>query len=312
MLPTILFLVIVSKLITAIKVEDDGFRLSSEAEGGFLLEDEELALAHIDMDIRDLEDLEKTISLLREQIRKHSDEHVVDPTQLRIADGLLESVEEMDIHPSLLELKSLKKEIIGMKHKLSSAKLDQVNAIVESAEQYLSSSVGIIHDIEMENVNWNLEEEKKKMQLVFHPNTNFSKPALKKIYVNKSSSEVQYPAKMSEGAKVSLDDVGKVAIKKIKEDKVSRKVPEGLENTNYESRAEDIDVETFLQQLKIKLDEEEEQRKLNKTTNEAISIKTKVSNEIREEFDKIKDKSRQFVNQVFNNSSGNNDQEVRV
>ena len=309
--PTILFLVIVSKLITAIKVVDEGIRLSSEAKDGFLLEDEELALAHIDMDIRDLEDLEKTITLLREQIRKHSDEHVVDQTQLRIADGLLESVEEMDVHPSLLELKSLKKEIIGMKHKLSSAKLDQVNAILESAEQYLSSSVGIIHDIEMENVNWNLEEEKKKMQLVFHPNTNFSKPALKKIYVNKSS-EVQYPAKMSEGAKVSLDDVGKVAIKKIKEEKVSRKVPEGLENTNYESRAEDIDVETFLQQLKIKLDEEEERRKLNKTTNEAISNKTKVINETREEFDKIKEKSRQFVNQVFNNSSGNNDQEVRV
>ena len=90
--PTILFLVIVSKLITAIKVVDEGIRLSSEAKDGFLLEDEELALAHIDMDIRDLEDLEKTISLLREQIRKHSDEHVVDPTQLRIADGLLESI----------------------------------------------------------------------------------------------------------------------------------------------------------------------------------------------------------------------------
>ena len=124
-----------------------------------------------------------------------------------------------------MKLKSLKKEIVGMTHKL-----DQVNAIVESAEQYLSSSVGIIHDIEMENVNWNLEEEKKKMQLVFHPNTNFSKPALKKIYVNKSS-EVQYPAKMSEGAKVSFDDVGKVAIQKIKEEKLSRKVPEGLEQS---------------------------------------------------------------------------------
>ena len=59
MLSTILFLVIVSKLITAIKVVDEGSRLFSEAEDGFLLEDEELALAHIDLDIRDLEDLEK-------------------------------------------------------------------------------------------------------------------------------------------------------------------------------------------------------------------------------------------------------------
>ena len=34
-----------------------------------LLEDEQFALAHIDMDIKDFEDIEKTITYLREQIR---------------------------------------------------------------------------------------------------------------------------------------------------------------------------------------------------------------------------------------------------
>ena len=47
-----------------------------------MLEDEKLALAHIDMDIRDFEDLEKTIFELRLQIQKHANEHIVDQKDL--------------------------------------------------------------------------------------------------------------------------------------------------------------------------------------------------------------------------------------
>ena len=106
-----------------------------------LLEDEQLALAHIDMDIKDFEDLEKTITYLREQIRKHSDVHVVNQTELIIADNTLTHVEDDEIHLTLLELKSLKKEILALKHRISNTTINHINFIVEGAEQFLSKSL---------------------------------------------------------------------------------------------------------------------------------------------------------------------------
>ena len=125
-----------------------------------MMEDKELALAHIEMDIKDLETFQKTIQQLRKEIRQHSDEHLVDQSQLIIADAILQDVSSHDVLPSLASLKDLKREIVAVKHKFSNVTIIEINAIVEAAEQFLSESMSLVHDIEKKNEDWNAEEEK--------------------------------------------------------------------------------------------------------------------------------------------------------
>ena len=258
-----------------------------------MMEDKELALAHIEMDIKDLETFQKTIQQLRKEIRQHSDEHLVDQSQLIIADAILQDVSSHDVLPSLASLKDLKREIVAVKHKFSNVTIIEINAIVEAAEQFLSESMSLVHDIEKKNEDWNAEEEKKKLQQAFHPETNFSEPLVKKIYVNKSS-DVNYPVKKSEGIKLSLD-IARDAIKKVKEEKESRKVTTATEKDAFESRADEIDEEKFIEQLKKKLDAEEERRR-EKSVKNTHNI---IMNETREAFEEVKEDSRQFITNLY-------------
>lgn len=256
-----------------------------------MMEDKELALAHIEMDIKDLETFQKTIQQLRKEIRQHSDEHLVDQSQLIIADAILQDVSSHDVLPSLASLKDLKREIVAVKHKFSNVTIIEINAIVEAAEQFLSESMSLVHDIEKKNEDWNAEEEKKKLQQAFHPETNFSEPLVKKIYVNKSS-DVKYPVKKSEGIKLSLE-IARDAIKKVKEEKENRKF--NTEKDAFESRADEIDEEKFIEQLKKKLDAEEDRRR-EKSVKNTHNI---IINETREAFEEVKEDSRQFITNLY-------------
>ena len=259
-----------------------------------MIEDKELALAHIEMDIKDLETFQKTIQQLRKEIRQHSDEHLVDQSQLIIADAILQDVSSHDVLPSLASLKDLKREIVAVKHKFSNVTIIEINAIVEAAEQFLSESMSLVHDIEKKNEDWNAEEEKKKLQQAFHPETNFSEPLVKKIYVNKSS-DVNYPVKKSEGIKLSLE-IARDAIKKVKEEKENRKITTATEKDALdESRADEIDEEKFIEQLKKKLDAEEE-RRLEKSVKNTHNV---IMNETREAFEAVKEDSRQFITNLY-------------
>ena len=271
-------------------------RISVQDE--MMMEDKELALAHIEMDIKDLETFQKTIQQLKKEIRQHSDEHLVDQSELIIADALLQDVSSHDVLPSLASLRDLKKEIIAVKHKFSKVTIMEINAIVEAAEQYLSSSMSLVNDIKMKNEDWNAVEERKKLQQSFHPETNFSEPLVKKIYLNKSK-EVKYPVQKSEGIKLNLQ-IARDAIKKLKEEKANRRVPTGLEKTDFESRAAEIDEEKFIEQLNRKLDAEEERRRAK---SRVINTHNVIMNETREAFDAIKEDSHKFMDKVLHKDS---------
>jgi len=263
-------------------------RISVQDE--MLIEDKELALAHIEMDIKDLETFQKTIQQLRKEIRQHSDEHLVDQPQLIIADALLQDVSSHDVLPSLANLKDLKREIVAVKHKFSNVTIMEINAIVEAAEQFLSDSMSLVHDIEKKNEDWNAEEERKKLQQSFNSETNFSEPLVKKIYQNKSR-DVIYPVKKSEGIKLSME-IARDAIKKVKGEKEGRKV--STEKSDFDAKAAEVDEEKFIEQLNKKLDAEEKRRreKFAKNTHNIIM------NETREAFEEMKEDSRQFIIKV--------------
>jgi len=268
-------------------------RLSIKDE--LMLEDEQLALAHIDMDIKDFEELEATIRDLHLQIQMHSDEHLVDQKELVHADKELDDRERSEIHPTLWRLKSLKAQIIALKHKFNNTTISEINAIVESAESFLQKNIGFVHDYQVQEKNWSAEEEEKKIKMAFNSKTNFSLPVVQKIYYNNKSSEIKYPVKMSEGLKASLENA-KVIIQKIKEEKLSRAVPQNLENTNYGEMAKEIDTQVFLKQLKKKLDEEEDVRRKQK---EETINQHKFNEETLEAFEKAKDEAKEFIESGF-------------
>ena len=272
-----------------------------------LLEDEQLALAHIDMDIKDFEDLEKTITYLREQIRKHSDVHVVNQTELIIADNTLTHVEDDEIHLTLLELKSLKKEILALKHRISNTTINHINFIVEGAEQFLSKSLAEVSEIVRENVKWTSEEEKEKIiEMIYHPKTNFSQPMIKKISSKNSTTNIQanYPSKMSEGLKASLANA-KIVIQKIKEEKEHRKGPLQVGGHTTENKEVIKKIDTIDVQKPSKIKNGERQK--NNKTSTADHVKP--SNATLEAFNKAKDGSHKFIDKVFHRNNTNN---VRV
>jgi len=151
----------------------------------------------------------------------------------------------------------------------------------------LSDSMGLVHDIEKKNKDWNAEEDRDKLKQSFHPETNFSEPLVKKIYLN-TSSGVNYPVKKSDGIKLSLE-IARDAIKKVKEEKESRRTPAKKED--FESRAAEIDEEKFIEQLKKKLDAEEKRRR-DKSVKSSNNI---VSNQTREALEAVKENSHQYI-----------------
>lgn len=293
-----LILALVCGITNAIENEDPELdyladRISVKDE--MLIEDKELALAHIEMDIKDLETFQKTIQQLRKEILKHSDEHLVDQSQLIIADALLQDVSSHDVLPALANLKDLKREIVTVKHKFSNVTIIEINAIVEAAEQYLSESMSLVHDIEKKNEDWNSEEERKKLQQSFNPETNFSEPLVKKIFLNKTR-DVNYPVKKSEGIKLSLE-IARDAIKKVKEEKESRRIPTATKSSDFtfDSQAVEIDEEKFIEQLKKKLDEEEERRR-EKSVKNTHNV---IMNETRQAFEAVKEDSREYIERLY-------------
>ena len=103
---------------------------------------------------------------------------LLDQSELIIADALLQDVSSHDVLPSLASLRDLKKEIIAVKHKFSKVTIMEINAIVEAAEQYLSSSMSLVNDIKMKNEDWNAVEERKKL----HADTEKIDPQLWKKF----------------------------------------------------------------------------------------------------------------------------------
>lgn len=271
------------------------------------IEDEELVMAHVEMDIRDFEDLERTIEILQNHIRKHSTENVVNQNNLNEASQALENLYLTDVHPALIDLKLVKKELVAVKHNLQNITLERINDIVERAEQFLSSAYSTVRLIQHEDQEWNLEEEERKIKESFHPDTNFSKPLIQKIYLNDSQGG-SYPIQAAEGLKVSLENA-KAVLQKIKEEKANRHKPkvENLEKSipeeEKDSRPAEIETEELLRQLKIQLDEEAARRLVelhnSKQSKMPENDHVTISNKTLEAFEQAKNQAHEFLNKVL-------------
>ena len=128
------------------------------------LEDEALALAHVEMDINDFEDLKKTIAYLEEHISKHADVNVVKSKELVEADKMLKDLELKVIKPYEQELLSLKSQIGKLNHKFDNESISQINAIVENAEMFLQTSKERLDQFELQEQDWEVAEESAKIQ----------------------------------------------------------------------------------------------------------------------------------------------------
>ena len=224
-----------------------------------------------------------------------------------IADNTLTHVEDDEIHLTLLELKSLKKEILALKHRISNTTINHINFIVEGAEQFLSKSLAEVSEIVRENVKWTSEEEKEKIiEMIYHPKTNFSQPMIMKISSKNSTTNIQanYPSKMSEGLKASLANA-KIVIQKIKEEKEHRKGPLQVGGHTTENKEVIKKIDTLAVQKPSKIENGEGQ-KINKTS---TADHVKPSNATLEAFNKDKDGSHKFIDKVFHRNNTNN---VRV
>merc|ERR1712096_128609 len=123
------------------------------------LEDEALALAHVDMDIKDFEGLKKTIAYLEDHIRKHADVNVVESKELVEADKMLKDLDAKIIKPYEQELLSLKSQIEKLNHKFDNESIVQINAMVENAEMFLQTSNERLEQMEQLEQEWEVAEE---------------------------------------------------------------------------------------------------------------------------------------------------------
>ena len=267
------------------------------------MEDEELAMAHVEMDIRDFEDLERTIEILQNHIRKHSTENVVNQTNLNEASQALEDLYLTDVHPSLIDLKIVKKELVAVKHNLQTITLERINDIVEKAEQFLSSAYSTVSMVQHADQQWNLEEEERKIKESFLPQTNFSKPLIQKIYINDTEVD-RYPIKASDGLKVSMENA-KAVLQKIKEEKVNRSHPRKEPAPEEEKAPNTVEIETeeFLRQLKVQLEEEAARRllELHNSKSESTSGQnhSTFSNKTLLALEQAKNQAHEFLNRVL-------------
>ena len=130
-------------------------------------EDSALALAHIEMDIRDFDDLANAISYLKKQIEKHSDENLVDHKELEMDYNFLDDLNVKVVHPIHKELMSLKMQIGKFNDSMDNGTLEEINAIVEKAEKFLANGYARLSQAELLEQSWETEEERKKIQSTF-------------------------------------------------------------------------------------------------------------------------------------------------
>merc|ERR550519_2123710 len=136
-------------------------------EDEFSVEDEALALAHIEVDIRDFEDLKQSIDFLETRINKHADIHVVKSKELLEVDAMLKNLNTRVVLPYEQELKALKTQILKLNHTFDNKTIAEISAVVENAEMFLETSRERIELVESRDEEWDLTEESAKIQEMF-------------------------------------------------------------------------------------------------------------------------------------------------
>jgi len=127
-----------------------------------LIGDTALAIDHIDEDIDKFEELSKKIHYLESSMAQHTSNHIVDGDDVEAADLTLK---EMDIHV----LGVFKKHLVDLKEQMmqphppfNNETMQQIGALVNTAELFLNMSKMRVNQVEAQEEEW-LEEEQSKM-----------------------------------------------------------------------------------------------------------------------------------------------------
>jgi len=179
---------------------------------------EAMLLEYIETDIKDFEDLKKTIAFLEKHISHHADMHVVNSEELIEADHMLQELDVKIIKPYEQQLESLKSQILKLNHKFDNETIDQITTIVENVEVFLSTSKERIEQVEVLEQEWEVAEETAGIQDMINddekPTKNIIIEALKPVVTEEAKKKLMdqrigvnnaYPARNLGGAKVSID-----------------------------------------------------------------------------------------------------------
>lgn len=198
-------------------------------------EDSALALAHIEMDIRDFDELANAISYLKKQIEKHSDRNLVDHKELEMDYNFLDDLNEKVVHPIHKELMSLKMQIGKFNDSIGSGTIEEINEIVVKAEKFLANGYAKLSQAEMLEQSWESEEERKKIQSAFSgsvkvepfkPSRNMSTQLKQKLSIPDLHLPKSYPVQQSAaptGARSNMTAAEKSLYQQIKQIKKTEK-----------------------------------------------------------------------------------------
>jgi len=149
-----------------VKMEDyiDPFDYAAlvDIKDELLVGDTALAIDHIDEDINKFEELKKKIHYLENAMAQHASKHVVDGDDVEDADLMLK---EMDTHVLSVfkdHLVDLKEHMMQPHPPFTNETMQQIGALVNTAELFLNMSKSRVNQVEAEEEEW-LEEEQSKL-----------------------------------------------------------------------------------------------------------------------------------------------------
>jgi len=132
----------------------------STVNSSITIEDNELAKAHIDMDINDFEDLKAKLVLLEKNLRQNADFDLVENEELVDTDNMLKDIGFQILEPYEDKLKALKSQIVKSNSKLNDDTLATIETVIENAEIFLQTSRERLSEVEVLEEEWeNAEKE---------------------------------------------------------------------------------------------------------------------------------------------------------
>eukprot|EP00092_Neocalanus_flemingeri_P094269 GFUD01119862.1.p1 GENE.GFUD01119862.1~~GFUD01119862.1.p1 ORF type:complete len:546 (-),score=157.24 GFUD01119862.1:69-1706(-) len=124
--------------------------------------DSELTKAHIDMEIKDFEELKAKIVLLENHLRQHANFSIVPSEELVETDHMLKDMDVKILEPYENKLKALKNHIKN--EEIDDISLPFIETIVKNAEFFLDNSRVRLNDVENLEKEWESSEEEVRIE----------------------------------------------------------------------------------------------------------------------------------------------------
>jgi len=133
----------------------------STVNSSITIEDNELAKAHIDMDINGFEDLKDKLVFLENKLRQHADFDLAENEELVDTDNMLKNIGFQILEPYEDKLKALKSQIVQSNSKLNDDTLAIIETVIENAEIFLQTSRERLSEVEVLEEEWENAEKKE-------------------------------------------------------------------------------------------------------------------------------------------------------